>query len=67
MELLTVQQVAKKLKVNKNTVYRLIKKGYITALKLGSLKVATTEVDRFIEFSIGKDFTDLDNVTELVG
>ena len=66
MELLTVQQVAKKLKVNKNTVYRLIKKGYIPALKLGSLKVATKEVDRFIEFSIGKDFTDLDNVKELV-
>ena len=41
-EFLTVQQVAKILKVNKNTVYDLI------GAKLGSTKVATIAVEDFI-------------------
>lgn len=65
LELLTIKEAASRLKVNKNTVYSLIKSGNIIALKLGALKITDKELDRFIEFSSGKDFTDLNNVTEL--
>lgn len=65
MELFTVSEVSKLLKVNNTYVYKLIKTGYLKALKLGSLKVPDSELKRFIDFSIGKDFSDLDNVKDL--
>lgn len=63
--LLTVAEVSNVLRINKNAVYKLIKAGYIKALKLGSIKVTTRELDRFINEAEGKDYTDLDNVIEL--
>ena len=45
---LMVQQVAKILKVNKNTVYDLISAKLLRAVKLGSTKVATIAVEDFI-------------------
>lgn len=65
IELLNISEVAKKLKVNKNTVYNLIKSRHLSALKLGSLKVTSFELERFILSSVGKDFTDLNNVKDL--
>ena len=65
IELLTITEISKKLKVNKNTVYNLIKSGHLSALKLGSLKVTSFELERFILSSVGKDFTDLNNVKDL--
>lgn len=65
LELLTIKEVSAKLKVNKNTVYNLIKSGHIIALKLGALKITDKELDRFIESTTGKDYSDLNNVTEL--
>ena len=47
-EFLTVQQVAKILKVNKNTVYDLIGAKLLRAVKLCSTKVATIAVEDFI-------------------
>lgn len=64
MELYTVSQVAEKLKINRNAVYELIKAGHIQALKLGSIKVTSQELNRFIGQAQGKDFTDLNNITE---
>lgn len=66
MELYTIQEVAKKLKVNANYVYELIKHGHLIALKLGSKKVTSVELERFIRWCNGKDFSDLDNVKELI-
>ncbi len=66
MELFTVSEVSKLLKVNNTYVYKLIKTGYLKALKLGSLKVPDSELKRFIDFSIGKDFSDLDNIKDLL-
>lgn len=63
--LLTVKEVAERLKVNVNYVYDLIRKGHIEALKLGSMKVTNTELDRFISSASGSDFSDLDNVVPL--
>ncbi|MGL6186130.1 MAG: helix-turn-helix domain-containing protein [Clostridium chrysemydis] len=65
MELLTVKDVAKKLKVNPNYVYKLINKGYIQCLVLGAKKITDFELERFLIESQGKDFTDLDNVKNL--
>lgn len=65
IELLTIQEVSRKLKVNKNSVYSLIRKGHLQALKLGSLKVTSKELERFIIYASGKDFSDLDNVKPL--
>lgn len=53
LELFTVSEVSKLLKVNNTYVYKLIKTGYLKALKLGSLKVPDSELKRFIDFSIG--------------
>lgn len=65
MELFTIAEVSKKLKVNRNAVYEIIKAGHLQGLKLGSLKVASCELDRFIKESVGKDFSDLDDVKNL--
>ncbi|WP_242971935.1 helix-turn-helix domain-containing protein [Haloimpatiens massiliensis] len=51
LELLTVSEVAERLKVNKNSVYELINKGYLKSLKLGSIKVPIEELNNFIERS----------------
>lgn len=48
-ELLTVTEVAKKLKMNKNGVYSLIKNNVLISIKLGSIKIRASTLDRFIE------------------
>ncbi|MBC5629841.1 helix-turn-helix domain-containing protein [Clostridium sp. NSJ-6] len=66
MELLTISEVASRLKINVNLVYKLIKAGHIKALKLGCLKVTSIEFERFLVEANGKDFSDLNNVTDYV-
>lgn len=66
MELLTIKEVARLLKINVNLVYALIKAGHLQALKLGALKVTSFELERFIREASGKDFSDLNNVTEYI-
>ena len=64
MELFTVKEVSKKLRINVTDTYKLIRAGHLQALKLGSLKVTSFELERFIREASGKDFSDLNNVTE---
>lgn len=64
MELFTVKEVSKKLRINVTDTYKLIRAGHLQALKLGSLKVTSFELERFIREASGKDFTDLNNITE---
>ncbi|GEA33622.1 helix-turn-helix domain-containing protein [Clostridium diolis] len=64
-ELLTITEISKKLRLNKTDTYSLVNKGLLKATKLGSLKVAASELDRFINWSIGKDLSNLDNPKEL--
>ena len=47
--LLTVSEVAKSLKVNRNFVYKLIKDGELEAVRIGSIKVRKTDLEWFIE------------------
>lgn len=63
--LLTVPQVAERLKINKNFVYKLIDTRLLRALKLGSLKVRNTELNRFLQDFENKDLTDLGNIKDL--
>ena len=62
-EFLTVQQVAKILKVNKNTVYDLINAKLLRAVKLGSTKVATIAVEDFIR-EMDAGLIEYDHVTK---
>lgn len=63
--LYTVEEVAAILKVNKNAVYDLIRKGLLTALKLGRLKVTKPTLLSFLREYNGKDLSDLENIKEL--
>lgn len=66
LRLFTIKEVSERLKMNVTDTYKLIKSGRLTALKLGSLKVTAAELERFIKEANGKDFTDLNNVVDLV-
>ena len=50
--LLSVSEVAKLLKVNKNFVYNLIKNGELEAVKIGSIKVRREALNRYVENNI---------------
>lgn len=51
-ELLTIQQVMKKLQVADETVYRYIRSGKLNATRVGGLwRVSTDELDRFLHSS----------------
>ena len=61
----TVKEASILLKTDEPTVRRLIDKGFLKALKLGRLKVRRDEIERFLVWAEGKDFTDLENVTSI--
>ena len=45
----SVKETAKILKVNTDSVYALIRTGQLTGLKLGSIRVRGSDLERFIE------------------
>ena len=61
----TIQEVAKILHSSPNYTYLLIEKGYLPALKLKSIKVLKSSLEKFLKENEGKDFSNLDNVTNL--
>lgn len=65
--LYTVAETAKLLKTNPNYIYKLINKGLLPALIVGSLKVRRISLLKFLEDYEGKDLSDLDNIKELEG
>ena len=46
--LLSVSEVAKMLKVNRNFVYKIINNGELEAVKIGSIKVKREALDRYV-------------------
>ena len=50
--LLTVTEVAKMLKVNRNFVYKIINNGELEAVKIGSIKVRKEALNRYIEDNV---------------
>lgn len=63
--LYTVSEVAELLKVNRNSIYELLKKNVIRGLKLGSLKITRTELIKFLEENNGKDLSNLEDIKDL--
>ncbi len=61
----TVKETSKILKTNTNYVYELIKKGFIPALKLGSLKIRQSSIEKFLEQYEGKDLSNLNSIKDL--
>ena len=60
--LYTVKEASKVLKTNPNYVYALIRKGLLSALKLGILKIRKTTLLEFLATYEGQDLTDLDDI-----
>ena len=50
--LLSVSEVAKLLKVNRNFVYKLIKDGELEAVRIGSIKVRREALNRYIQNNV---------------
>ena len=65
MLIYSVKEVAKILHTSPNYVYSLIEKGYLPAIKLGSVKVLKTSLENFLKENEGKDFSNLSNVDNL--
>lgn len=63
--LYTVSEAAELLKVNRNSVYDLLKNNVIRGLKLGSLKIIRTELMKFLEENNGKDLSNLEDIKDL--
>ncbi|MBO5143572.1 MAG: helix-turn-helix domain-containing protein [Clostridia bacterium] len=63
--LYTVSEVSKLLKTNPNYVYELINKGFLPALKLGSLKIRRSSLLEFLKANEGNDLSDLNNIKKL--
>ena len=62
--LYTVEELAVILKMNKNSVYALINKGLLPALKLGCTKVTRESLEEFLNAYTNKDLSDLDNIKD---
>ena len=50
--LLSVSEVAKALKVNRNFVYKIINNGELEAVRIGSIKVKKEALNRYIENNV---------------
>ena len=62
----TIQEVASILHSSPNYIYELIRKGYLPAIKLGSLKVLKSTLERFLIQNEGKDLSDLNDIKKIV-
>ena len=62
----TVQEVASILHSSPNYIYELIRKGYLPAIKLGSLKVLKSTLERFLIQNEGKDLSNLNDIKKIV-
>lgn len=61
----TVQEVAALLHSSPNYIYTLIEKGLLPALKLGSIKILKSSLEKFLIDNEGQDLSDIDNVKNL--
>lgn len=58
----TVQEVASVLHSSPNYIYLLIEKGFLPAIKLGSIKILKSSLEKFLIDNEGQDFSNLDDV-----
>ena len=63
--LYSTHEVAKILHSSPNYVYKLIEKGYLPAIKLGSIKILKSTLLKFLVDNEGNDLSDTNNITRL--
>ena len=61
----TVQEVAKMLHSSPNYIYLLIEKGYLPAMKLGSIKILKSTLEKLLLENEGNDLSDINNIKKL--
>ena len=61
----TVQEVAKILYSSPNYIYSLIDKGYLPAIKLGSIKILKSTLEKFLLENEGKDLSNINNIKKI--
>lgn len=61
----TVKEIAKILHTSPNYIYQLIDKGYLPAIRLGSIKVLKSSLDKFLEENEGNDLSDVNEIKKL--
>ena len=61
----TVKEVAKLLHCSPNYIYELIEKGYLPAIKLGSIKILKNSLDKFLFENQGNDLSDVNSIKKL--
>lgn len=61
----TVKEVAKLLHCSPNYIYELIEKGYLPAIKLGSIKILKNSLDKFLIENQGNDLSDVNSIKKL--
>lgn len=61
----TVKEVAKILHSSPNYIYELINKGYLPAIKLGSVKILKSSLEKFLIQNEGKDLSDTNRIKSL--
>lgn len=61
----TVKEVAEMLHSSPNYIYSLIEKGYLPAIKLGSIKVLKSSLEKFLIENEGNDLSDINNIKKI--
>lgn len=61
----TVQEVAKMLHSSPNYIYSLIDKGFLPAIKLGSIKILKSTLEKFLIENEGNDLSDITNIKKI--
>ena len=61
----TVKEVAKILHSSPNYIYSLIENGYLPAIRLGSIKILKSTLEKFLQENEGNDLSDINNIKKL--
>lgn len=61
----TVQEVAKMLHSSPNYIYSLIDKGFLPAIKLVSIKILKSTLEKFLIENEGNDLSDINNIKKI--
>ena len=61
----TVQEVAKILHSSPNYIYSLIDKGYLPAIKLGSIKILKSTLEKYLLENEGKDLSNINDIKKI--
>ena len=61
----TGKEVSEILHSSPNYIYSLIEKGYLPAIKLGSMKILKSTLERFLIENEGNDLSDINNIKKI--